>query len=459
ERYDYEQWMRAGQPGPMPTVHREVRVRDYFFTAGFMYFGMWIGMAACCLLHALYSAKDAGVRAAAPAAAAILVATTVIPAAANYNLSTRAGDWVAYDYAYNLLNSCEENGIIFTNGDNDTFPLWALQEAYGVRKDVRIVNLSLVNTDWYIKQLKKLEPRVPISFTDDEIAALEPRLNPFSEPRLHTLKNANLTFFMPGAQTQRVLRVQDRMVLNIVDANGIPDSTRHIRLNADGAADTTISVTSTWQKPIYFAMTVSDDNLMGLTPFLRAEGLVYRLMPQKVTPDNHYELARSLHMVDSVFSLRGIGKAKANNTSRRLLTNYLQIAFDLRRSMENLRRTGSPDYASYMAPALKFLDKCVELMPWDWRTRAIRHEFYMDNDMANEAKEAMEQAFIEDPQNISQYYQQMLDQAIRALESGQTGKTAQPPEVTSELSPEQIQKLLQEAAEKSQEQEQKGGES
>ncbi|MDR2591439.1 MAG: DUF2723 domain-containing protein [Chitinispirillales bacterium] len=401
ERYDYEQWIRAGQPGPMPTVHREVRVRDYFFTAGFMYFGMWIGLAGVCLLHALFTSKDDFIKkAVAPICAAVITLSPVIPATANYNLSTRAGDWVPYDYAYNLLNSCEKNGILFTNGDNDTFPLWALQEAYGVRKDVRIVNLSLVNTDWYIKQLKKLEPIVPISYTDAEIDKLQPRLNPYEKPTLYTLKKAGIPLTLPGIETQRVLRVQDMMVLNIVNATN-------------------------WTKPIYFAMTVSEDNLMGLDPYLQAQGLVYKVMKERVTFDDRYNLDRTIATIDSSYSLRGIGKAKMNDTSRRLLTNYLQIAFDLRAPMDRLKRDAeelkaeavtAPEaevtvkadmaekhYKKSLATAVAFLDKCVEMMPWDWRARGIHHEFLMDHGMYNEAAAAIERSIAEDPENRAKY--------------------------------------------------------
>jgi len=417
EKFDYQQWMRMGQPGPEPTVHREVRVRDYFFTAGFMYFGMWIGMAACCLLHALFNSKDSMVRKIAPVMAVLLAVTPVIPAVKNFNLSTRAGDWVAYDYAYNLLNSCEPNGIIFTNGDNDTFPLWALQEAYGVRNDVRVVNLSLVNTDWYIKQLKKLEPQVPISYSEEEIERLQPQINPFQEPRLHTLRRANLTFVLPGIQEQRVLRVQDMMVLNIVDATA-------------------------WSKPIYFAMTVSDDNLMGLAPFLRAEGLVYRLMPERVTGDNHYNIERMIEMIDSVYLMRGIGKAQFNDTSRRLLTNYLQLALDLRRPMERLRRDKDPRHREYLEIAAKFMDNCVELMPWDWRMRAVRHELFMDNDMYREAKQAMEQAIAKDPDNAARY-RDMLAQANNALDRVKPAEQEQTPELTPDQEQDSLKLLLE----------------
>ncbi|MDO5577145.1 MAG: DUF2723 domain-containing protein, partial [Fibrobacter sp.] len=142
ELQDYQYWVKSGKQGPMPVVHREVRVRDYFWGAAFMFFGMWIGVAATAIMHAMFSSKKNVTRKTlAPIMAILFMVSPALPMTQNWHISSRRGDWVPYDYAYNLLNSCEKNGVLFTNGDNDTFPLWALQEAYGIRRDVRIVNL------------------------------------------------------------------------------------------------------------------------------------------------------------------------------------------------------------------------------------------------------------------------------------------------------------------------------
>jgi len=94
------------------------------------------------------------------------------------------GNYVASDYAYNLLNSCDKDGILFTNGDNDTFPLWYLQEVENVRTDVKVVNLSLLNTPWYIYQMKHYKPTINIPISDEQIETLRPRPWKTSEVRI-----------------------------------------------------------------------------------------------------------------------------------------------------------------------------------------------------------------------------------------------------------------------------------
>ena len=154
----------------------EVRERDYFFTPAYMLFGLCIGLgAAAVILYVRESLTKAPawLRKSAVGFASLLFLMPVVTLAENYHFCDRSDNYVPFDYGWDLLTSADENAIFFTNGDNDTFPLWCLQQAYGIRTDVRVVNLSLANTDWYIKQLA---PNLGLKFglSHDEIDKLRP---------------------------------------------------------------------------------------------------------------------------------------------------------------------------------------------------------------------------------------------------------------------------------------------
>ncbi|MBM3324496.1 MAG: tetratricopeptide repeat protein, partial [Calditrichaeota bacterium] len=247
-------------------------------------------------------------------------------------MQNRTGNYVAWDYSYNMLMSCAPNGIIFTNGDNDTFPLWYLQEVEGVRKDVRVTNLSLLNTGWYIKQLRDREPRVPISFNDAYIdrfiderdaTALLSRYWPKEKQRVELetphgkmVWNMPATLYVPYKQGERdknFLRVQDMMVLDIIRTNYDVRKTPNPR-------------------PIYFAVTVASTNLAGLRDYLTMEGLAFRLNPaggDMIDPE------RMFHNIAVVYRdhYRGLNDPKVHfdDNIQRLLQNYrssfLQLAY------------------------------------------------------------------------------------------------------------------------------------
>ncbi len=154
----------------------------------------------------------------------------------------RSENRIAYEYAYNILAGLDENAIIFTNGDNDTFPIWYLQEVERFRRDVSVVNLSLVNLGWYVKQLKRFDPPVPMTYTDAEIDELRP----------------------VGYRDQEtgelvVVMVREYVVKDIIDANRA----------------------STTPRPVFFAVTIPRENMERYHAFLQMEGLAYRLTEQR----------------------------------------------------------------------------------------------------------------------------------------------------------------------------------
>ena len=226
------------------------------------------------------------------------------------------GNYVARDYAYNMLMPLAPDAIIFTNGDNDTFPLWYLQEVEGIRKDVRIVNLSLLNTNWYIKQLRDLEPKVPIRLQDHEVDGLEPYRD----------------------KDESVKLVKDIMVAHIVDENH-------------------------WKKPIYLAVTVPEQ--MGLDKRLSLEGLAFRVLEDSTGNHPLVNLEATRKAVYETYLYRGLLDKDGNLTpipykddnQVRLAGNYsaahVRLAFayreknDMKKAFDELDRAEriSPDFA------------------------------------------------------------------------------------------------------------------
>lgn len=261
------------------------RERDYSYVASFFAYSLWVGIGTTGLVSLAASGlADKGRNLRLGAAAAVVgVSFLAVPGLMlqqNYDDHDRSGRYVAPDFAYNMLQSLAPNAIIFTNGDNDTFPLWYMQEVEGVRRDVRVANLSLLQTPWYIKQLKNQWSResapVPMTFSSDrEIDALvparwEPRavtlpVRGLSAETLDQLGNPvslpdTMTWTVQGrpyAQGVNVLYVNDQVVLSILAANAQQG----------------------WERPVYFATTAAQDSQVDLDNYFQAEGLAQRVVP------------------------------------------------------------------------------------------------------------------------------------------------------------------------------------
>lgn len=244
------------------------RERDYSYAGSFFSFSIWIGIGVAGILEYIrefVTDKEFFKPLAIGALGAIMIFMPINMLAKDFKEHNRSGNYVAWDYAYNMLNSCEPYGIIFTNGDNDTFPLWYLQEVENVRKDVRVVNLSLLNTGWYIKQLRDYDPPIALKMTDEDIKNVMPVRWSAKELKIEGPNSTDkeLIWELKPTYRGRFLRVQDIMIYRIIEA-------------------------VKWEKPVYFAVTVSDDNRIGLDPYLQMEGMVFKLHPEKV-PQIHYE--------------------------------------------------------------------------------------------------------------------------------------------------------------------------
>lgn len=130
---------------------REVRERDYFFIVGFSVWGLWAGVGIAALWSRLAAAANRGLLRAAP-----VLGLALLPLVLNWSWASRRSDFSVRDYAYNMLMSVEPYGVLITGGDNDTFPLWYLQEVEGIRRDVIVVVAEYLNAPWYLKQLRNL---------------------------------------------------------------------------------------------------------------------------------------------------------------------------------------------------------------------------------------------------------------------------------------------------------------
>lgn len=249
-------------------TNHEVRERDYFYFAAFMFAAVFIGLGASALLRYLAGPEGRSAaqvekaggdwRAATTkfkakptvfAAGALLVVLpllAIMPGSVKYFEHDNTNNYIAYDYAWNILNGCDRNAILFTNGDNDTFPIWYLQEVEKFRRDVTVVNLSLINLPWYIKQLKH-NPENPLTMqrSDEEIDALRHRV--YEDP-----KTGERQFIM----------IKDYVIHDIITSNQGPQG-----------------------RPHFFAVTIPQENMERYYPNLQMEGMAYRLLDTP-GPDN-----------------------------------------------------------------------------------------------------------------------------------------------------------------------------
>lgn len=271
-------------PDPQP------RDRDYIFSGCYFATAIWIGTGMVGVAGFL---RERMFRS-APRAAILIIGIlgcvlTVTQFGLNLHRHDRSGDHIAWDYGYNMLQSCPPNAILFTNGDNDTYPLWYLQTVEGIRLDVRVVNLSLLNTGWYIKELRDREPGVPIMLSDREI---DTQLGIAAFAQDSTISIAGVDWRIPGNTT---IRVQDQMVVHIIAANN-------------------------WQRPVYFAITVPTENQAWFNPYLQLEGFAFRVLPQP----QRVNVEVALHNLKEVFQYRGIVDPRIykDENASTLLHNY-----------------------------------------------------------------------------------------------------------------------------------------
>jgi hypothetical protein len=315
----------------------EPRERDYSLVGSFYVFALWIGFG----VFAIYEKLSAYSKTKLLAPLVSLVCLIAVPGiliSQNWDDHNRSGRETAHAMAVQYLEACDPNAIIFTIGDNDTFPLWYAQEIEGIRRDVRVVCTSLLNVDWYIDQMKRKayeSDPIPSSLTHDQykwgtrdyvIKEVVTKDTLYLDQFLGFITNDD-----PRTKYKHILEQQGydtsgqrRQDLN---ANYLP--TEHVRIPVDKksvlrngivkAKDSTLIVpyidikikgsaiyknrllmldiiaNNNWERPIYFSGgAFGDEDYIWMKDYLQLDGLVYKLVPIKteVAKDNPFDMGR-----------------------------------------------------------------------------------------------------------------------------------------------------------------------
>ena len=315
----------------------EPRERDYIVVGSFYVFAMWIGFGC----YAIWEYLKSIIKIEKLSIPITLVCIALVPgilAANNWDDHDRSGRYTAHAMAVNYLESCAPNAILFTIGDNDTFPLWYAQEIEGIRTDVRVVNTSLLSTDWYIDQMKRkayVSDPIPSSLTHDKykygtrdyiiketITNDTLDLNIFldfitrDEKRFkykalldqqgydtRGLRSQDLNAnYLPSENIRIPVNKENVISNNIVNSKDANEIVDEIIINIKGQAlyknrllMLDIIASNEWNRPIYFSGgAFGDEDYIWMKDYLQVEGVCYKLVPIKtpINPEIPYEMGR-----------------------------------------------------------------------------------------------------------------------------------------------------------------------
>ncbi len=340
------------------------RERDYAYAGSFYAFAIWIGLGVLAIIETTrkYIPNNFAT------ISSILVALISVPgimAAQNWDDHDRSGRFVARDLAFNYLDSCDKNAILFTNGDNDTFPLWYAQEVEGYRTDVRVCNLSYLQTDWYIDQMKRKSyksPAVPFSLTHDkyvvgkrDLVYLIPRFKDSID-----MKRAINFLASENPKTKEIPGYSDRIEYLPANKFFIPvDKLKVIQTGLVNQKDDSLIVNqlnlsydkqfilknelmvldllsnNNWNRPIYFAVTVGRDNYVSLDKYFQLEGFTYKVVPiETINQDGEIGKVDTEKMYDRFMNKFRWGGM--DNPDVYLDENHRRMAMNIRNNMARL---------------------------------------------------------------------------------------------------------------------------
>jgi hypothetical protein len=356
----------------------------------------------------------------------------------NWNDHDRSGRYLTRDVAFNYLNSCAPDAILFTNGDNDTFPLWYAQEVEGKRTDVRICNLMLLNTDWYIDEMKdKSHESDPLPITlpekkyydgvNNQVYIVEKSKDPVDiSTVIEWIKSDNKATKVQISETESIDNIPSRTIRIPVDAAKVIASgavkpsdadkiVPYIDIKLKGSAILKSSMIvldilahNDWKRPIYFVTGYHED-AMGLEEYFQLEGLAYRLVPIKSENKSWLKYGRIdtdilYNNLINKFVWGGAKEKGVNidyNHKRNLLVikaryNYAKLANALSAEGKNEK-------------ALSVLDYCMTTFPIE----KISYDMYVPDIIEAYVNAGAIDKATELTKNLSSYYFEKLDYYLK----------------------------------------------
>jgi MFS family permease len=413
------------------------RERDYAYAGSYYFFAIWIGIGVLALFEQL--ARVVKEKIAAPAAGLIcFLAVPVIMCSQNWDDHDRSGRYLTRDVAFNYLNSCAPDAILFTNGDNDTFPLWYAQEVEGKRTDVRICNLMLLNTDWYIDEMKvKSHESDPLPITlpekkyydgvNNQVYIVEKSKDPVDiSTVIEWIKSENKATKVQISETEELDNIPSRTIRIPVDASKViaagvvkpADADKivpyvDIKLKGSAIMKSSLIVLdilahNDWKRPIYFVTGYHED-AMGLEEYFQLEGLAYRLVPIKSENKSWLRYGRidTDILYNNMMTKFVWGGAKEKgvdidyNHKRNLLVikaryNYAKLANALSAEGKNEK-------------ALSVLDYCMTTFPIE----KISYDMYVPDIIEAYVNAGAIDKATELTRNLSSYYFEKLDYYLK----------------------------------------------
>ena len=310
------------------------RERDYAYAGSFYAFSIWVGLGVLALREFLLKKLNAKVAGLVAGGVGILAAPVLL-ASQNWDDHDRSEKFLARDMAKNYLQSCAPNAILFSYGDNDTYPLWYVQEVEGFRTDVRVVNLSLLSSDWYMRQmLEKVNDAdaLPINIDPEKFKDGVRDVIYYQDLQIPGYVNvSDLLNIMLSDNQQNMAQLQSGEYVNLlptkkfqlpVDKNAVIANKVVPKDWQDSIIDTmqwdyslnyvsraelsmmAILVNNNWKRPIYFTTTTPDENNLGLGKYLISEGFAMRLMPVNtgIKPDEYGSISDTDGIYNSIIN-------------------------------------------------------------------------------------------------------------------------------------------------------------